>query len=178
MSHFMLPVARRLAAVLMAAFVASGAVAGPKATPFAAKLRLTETVMFQWALPCFAVGSLQAVGDATHLGKVTATSHDCINPQGVFDASGPNSFSFATIGAGTAGLVFIAANGDFLFVTYSGTLTAQPSGPHRITGQFIFTGGTGRFVGATGGGSLSGYEDISQIVSGFGEIEAIGTIVY
>jgi hypothetical protein len=112
------------------------------------------------------------------LGKVTAVWHDCINPQGVFDPSGPNSFSFSSLGAGATGLVLIAANGDSVFVTYSGILTAQPSNPHRITGQFTITGGTGRFVGATGGGSLAGYEDISQIVSGFGEIGATGTIVY
>ncbi len=174
----MLQAAHRLATVLMAALAASGAVAGPKPTPFEARLTLTESVMFTGAPPCFAIGSTQAVGHATHLGKVTATSHDCINPQGVFNPSGPNSFSFSSLGAGATGLVFIAANGDFLFVTYSGLFTAQPSKPHRITGQFIITGGTGRFAGATGGGVLAGYEDISQIVSGFGEIEAIGTIVY
>ena len=174
MSHSMLPAARRLAAVLMAAFVASGAIAEPKSTPFAAKLTLTESVMFTGTPPCFAIGSLQAAGNATHLGKVTATSHDCINP----NPQDPNSFSFASLGVGPAGLVFIAANGDVLFVTYSGTLTAQPPGPHLINGHFIITGGTGRFVGATGGGSLSGYESISQTFSGVGEIEAIGTIVY
>jgi len=69
-------------------------------------------------------------------------------------------------------------NGGRLFVTYSGTLTARAGKPHRLAGQFVITGGTGRFFGATGGGVLFGHEDISQVVSGHGEVEALGTIVY
>lgn len=164
----------------MAAFVAvlsssAAADAGPR--PFKAQLTLTETVTFP-GTPCFGIGSVQAVGTATHLGKVTATSQDCFTPIGVFDPGAPNSFSFSSLGTGPTGLVFTAANGDVLFATYSGTVKAQPSGPHRIEGQFTITGGTGRFIGATGGGTLSGYEDISQIVSGHGQIEAVGTIRY
>ena len=174
-----LPVlASRFAVSVFAALLASGAVAQPEARAFKAKLVLTESVRFLGAPPCFAIGSVQATGSATHLGTVTAASSDCINPQGVFNPSGPTSFSFASNGTGTTGLVFTASNGDLLFATYSGALAAQPSGPHRISGQFVITGGTGRFLGATGGGTLSGYEDISQVVSGHGEIEAIGTIAY
>ena len=158
--------------------LASAAIAAPQSRPFKAKLTVTESIQFTGAAPCFAIGSIQAIGTATHLGKVTVSSHDCINPQGVFDPSAPNSFSFASTGAGSTGLVFTAANGDSLFAAHSGTLTAQSSGPHRITGQFIITGGTGRFVGATGGGTMTGYEDISQIVSGHGEIDVAGVIVY
>lgn len=175
MNHSVLPAARGLAAVLLAAFATSGIASEPKSKPFKAELTVTESVTLLGAAPCFAIGTVQATGTATHLGKFTAASQDCINPRGVFDPSGPNSFSFAS---GAAGLVFIAANGDNLFAAYSGNLTAQPTGPHHITGQFVITGGTGRFLGATGGGILTGYEDISQVVSGFGQIKAIGKIVY
>ena len=160
--------ASRLGPFALVALLAAGAVAKPTSSPFKATLTLTETVLFTGAAPCFAIGSLQAVGTASLLGKVTATSSDCINPQGVTDPNSPSSFNFASTGTGSAGLVFTAANGDLLFVTYSGTLTAQPAGPHQIAGHFVITGGTGRFLGATGGGSLSGYEDISQVVSGHG----------
>lgn len=168
----------RFGVSLLTALLTFGAAAQPQSRPFKAKLVLTESVLFTGAVPCFAIGTMQATGNATQLGKVTATSSDCINPQGGFDPSGPNSFSFASNGAGSAGLVFTAANGDLLYAAYSGSLTAQPTGPHKVTGQFVITGGTGRFLGATGGGTLSGYEDISQVVSGHGEIEATGTVAY
>ena len=173
------PAARRLGAVILAAFLTSAAVASPQSNAFDAQLALTETIAFTGAPPCFGIGTVQAAGKASFLGKVTATSSDCINPQGTFDpGSTANSFSFSSTGSGPAGLVFTATSGELLFATYSGTLTPQPSGPHRIDGQFTITGGTGRYLGATGGGTLSGYEDISQVVSGRGVVQMVGTIVY
>lgn len=175
MNHSIWPAARRLATFLLGAWLASGAIAQPDSRPFKAKLALMETVTFYGGPPCFGIASVQAVGNATHLGTVTARSHDCINPQG---PNAPNSFSFSSIGTGPAGLVFTAANGDAVYASYSGTANAQASGPHLIAGQFIITGGTGRFLGATGGGTLTGFEDLSQIVTGRGEIEVIGVIVF
>jgi hypothetical protein len=177
MTHPMFRVVRRLAAFIVAALFASAAHAEPSSRPFKVKLRVTETVVLTGLPPCFAIGTIQGVGHASPLGRVTATSLDCVNPQGVFDLSAPGSFSFAS-GSGLTGMVLVGESGERLFVTYSGTLTARLLGPHEIAGHFVITGGTGRFFGATGGGKLQGYEDISQIVSGHGEIEAQGTIVY
>lgn len=174
MIHFMLPAARRFATFVIVALVASGAMAEPKLRPFEARLSIAETIVIAGSSPCFLVGSVTASGNASHLGQVTATSSDCINP------SGSDSFIFASSGEGpTGGLVFTAANGDTLYAKYIGTLTQQPSGPHLITGHFTISGGTGRFVEATGGGTLTGTEVIDFTAgTGSGEIEAIGTIAY
>ena len=169
------PALRRFALPVLFAALSSAAAADAGPRPFSGRFTLTETVQFTGQPPCFALGSLQAVGNASHLGRTTTTSNDCINPVSAYD---PGSFAFASMGSGASGLVFTAANGDQVFATYSGTLTAQPSGPHKVAGQFVITGGTGRVAGATGGGTLSGYEDISQVVTGRGEVELVGTIRY
>jgi hypothetical protein len=169
---------RRVAGAILLTALASTAHARAE-SPFSAKLSITESVTLTGMPPCFGYGRIQAVGTASQLGKVTVTSTDCINPQGVFNPSEPNSFTFSSIGStGTTGLVLTAANGDLLFASYSGTLSAQSPRPHRIDGQFIITGGTGRFAGATGGGTLSGAEDISQVTSGHGDVTLTGTIAY
>jgi hypothetical protein len=148
----------------------------PSAQIFKAKMAVIETVNFTGGTPCFGFGAVQGSGTSTPLGKFTANSQDCINPLGVFDPSSPrNSFSFATL---PAGMVMMAANGDRLFISYSGTLTPSPSGQHQVAGYFVITGGTGKYAKATGGGILLGQEDLSQVVSLRGEINALGTITY
>lgn len=170
-----------LAAPLLAlSFVAAAQAQGVEqfSVPFKASLTIEETVVFTGALPCFAFGSVTARGNASHLGTVTASSQDCISPLGAFDPAGSNSFSFASV-RGESGLILTAANGDRVFAHYSGTLTAQDGRhPHRIAGHFVIAGGTGRFSGVTGGGTLDGEEDISQIVSGHGNITLNGVIRY
>jgi hypothetical protein len=44
------------------------------------------------------------------------------------------------------------ANGDTVFGTYGGHLVTNGPTTPAIYGVFVITGGTGRFVGATGGG--------------------------
>ncbi|MBA3597272.1 MAG: hypothetical protein H0W40_07835 [Methylibium sp.] len=161
----------------VAALFAASAQAGPKDRPFKATLKITESVGFTGAAPCFAIGLISGVGQATPMGKVRATSQDCINPLGMFDPNGPTAYQFAS-STGPDGLVFTASNGDRVFAVYSGTLTPQPNGPHAVAGHFVITGGSGRFAGATGGGSLQGTEDISRVVVGEGEIALSGSIAY
>jgi len=162
-----------------AAVSAAGAQAGPnnKDRAFEASLKFSESVTFTGAAPCFAIGLLSGSGQGTHLGKLRARSQDCINPSGVFDPNGPTAYQF-TSGTGPDGLVFTAENGDQVFATYSGTLEPQPDGPHAVSGDFVITGGTGHFAGATGGGTLEGSEDISRVVIGEGEISLSGRIRY
>ena len=77
-------------------------------------------------------------GNATHLGVFTNTGHVDFTP----DASNP------TILHPSGGGVFTAANGDKLnFVIISGALDLTTG---IGTGDFEFTGGTGRFANATG----------------------------
>ena len=175
MTRFLPSLARRCAFFLATALLASAATAGPSLHLFSAKLVLSETVGFTFAPPCVAIGSVQATGVALNLGKFTATSQDCINPLGAFAPGG--SFAFSST-ASPAGFVLLFDSGEQLFITYSGTLTPRLSAPHRLAGQFVITGGTGRFFGATGGGILAGQEDISQVVFGQGTADATGTILY
>jgi hypothetical protein len=177
MTRFLPSLARRCALFVVATLFASAATAGPSLHLFSAKLTLNETVGFTFAPPCIAIASVQATGVALNLGKFTATAQDCINPLGTFVLGGVNSFAFSST-ASPAGLVLLFDSGEQLFITYSGTLTPRLSAPHRLAGQFVITGGTGRFFGATGGGVLSGQEDISQVVFGQGTADAIGTILY
>lgn len=75
-------------------------------------------------------------GTATHLGAFTGNGFVTFSPP---DADG------IIDGEGT--LTFIAANGDELHTTFSGTLDASSG---QGTATFIFDGGTGRFSQATG----------------------------
>ncbi len=62
------------------------------------------------------------------------------------------------IGAGTqAGArTFTAANGDELYATHAGTSMPGPPGRVNFSATLTFTGGTGRFKGATGQASARG----------------------
>jgi len=141
-------------------------------TPFTAKLTFSETISA--AAPgsgCVLSGQLHGSGNSTYLGLVTATSEDCINPR---DASF-TAFSFSS--AAPTGVVLVAANGDLLHLRYSGTLAPRPNAPHVIAGAFVITGGTGRFAGATGSGSVSGSESINPLAgTGQGQVVLTGTI--
>lgn len=94
-------------------------------------------------------------GNATHIGIFTTRMEFCMN-----FAEGPD---FATYWAVDG--VFIAANGDELYFTVSGQVIMLDE-PHpfylaSFDDPFTFTGGTGRFEGASGGGttnSLTNFE--------------------
>ena len=71
----------------------------------------------------------------------------------------------------SAELVITAANGDQLFGTYDGVMTGETS----FAETMIVTGGTGRFVGASGEVEESGWFDPD---SGYMEIAGDGFIIY
>jgi hypothetical protein len=77
---------------------------------------------------------LEGSGIASHLGRYTAVAEFTVN--------------FAT-GAGGGSITFTAANGDRLVATETGQAT-DANGIADITETATITGGTGRFVGATG----------------------------
>jgi hypothetical protein len=97
--------------------------------------------------------SLAGGGTATHVGKYTIVNSHCVHP---------------STGALTGGrFVKTAANGDRISGTYTGNSTViqpPPIAIFRITGTINFTGGTGRFSGATGTGTMNGslQADFSQ----------------
>jgi hypothetical protein len=113
------------------------------------------------APPFVAVFGLGA-GQALHLGAMAAQSIS-------------ETVNLAT-GEGMAAYRFTAANGDDVLVTF--VFVAIPSGPatYDIQGVWQVTGGTGRFDGATGGGTYTGLVEFSGPVNAVGHFEAEGTI--
>src|ERR1051326_893802 len=102
-------------------------------------------------------------GNATHLGMFTNTGHVDFTP----DSSNPNILHPA------GGGVFTAANGDKLnFVIITGALDLTTG---IGTGEFEFTGGTGRFANATG--HTSGVIQ-QNVVTGAYELTLVGNIDY
>jgi hypothetical protein len=113
----------------------------------------TITADAQCASPLL-LGSYRGGGTATHTGKYDIVNSHCLNP---------------ATGALTNGTFLkTAANGDQLFGTYEGSASViqapAPIGIFDITGTLTFTGGTGRFTGATGTTTMTGTEqaDFSQ----------------
>jgi hypothetical protein len=103
--------------------------------------------------------TIQGTGNATHLGRLTTDQSHCATPTSV---------------AFTDGLfTFTAANGDQLRGTYSGDFVPLDPPLFSIDGQFTFTGGTGRFADATGGGDASGLQDLA---TGDATVDLVGTI--
>ncbi len=102
---------------------------------------------------------IHGTGQGTHLGRLTTNQSHCATP---------TSLSF------TDGLFTLtAANGDELRGTYSGNFVPLDPPLFTIDGQFTFTGGTGRFTGATGGGDASG---VQNLATGEATVSLVGTI--
>jgi len=94
-------------------------------------------------LGCDARLFLAGAGTGTHLGNFTITLGFCGRADGTLDN-----------GTGT----FVAANGDLLYITFHGV----SDGGHPVlhfTSYVTFTGGTGRFAGATGTATVNGIFD-------------------
>lgn len=114
-------------------------------------------------------------GQATHLGRFEGTASHCNQP-------GAAPGVIATYRDGLVSLV--GANGEALSATYGlGTIRPDPDVPGRLLFEdsFTLTGGTGRFEGASGGGTDRGAldGDVSAVLAGAPvRFEQAGTITY
>ena len=134
--------------------------------PFKATLNTQETLgLNPAACPTTLLqGTTVASGKATHMGSVSLRSTDCVVVE-----SGQFTFTDGR-------LVLTAANGDQIIATYSGMLLPSAELPvYSLSGSYTVIGGTGRFEGATGAGTLQGS---SNIVTGRGGYTATGFISY
>ena len=86
-------------------------------------------------VPPFASVTVEAAGNATHLGEFTFTELVTVN---------------RATGMGSGIFLFTAANGDTVFGTISGQATFTPPNVLSIVEIATITGGTGRFADATG----------------------------
>lgn len=87
-------------------------------------------------------------GPVTHMGKTTQTGILFLSPVPNADGLYP----------GFGSVTITAANGDKLTFDYEGLLNPLTG---EGTGTFTFTGGTGRFAHATGGGTFDALIDLS-----------------
>ena len=147
--------------LLLGAAASAPAWADQRPVPFKASVMTQETLTLDpGRCPAsFLVGTTTGKGTASHMGAVALAASDCpLTQDGV-------NFFFSD-----GRLTLTAANGDKLTAIYSGTLLPVPGANpplHAINGAFAVTGGTGRFAGARGGGSLQGSEDLATLKGRF-----------
>jgi hypothetical protein len=114
-------------------------------------------------------------GTATHIGQFTGSGSHC--SQIAWTPSGPGGATYSD-GRGT----LVAANGDTLDLHWGQGTTGYDAeaGLITFTDQFSFVGGTGRFVGATGGGQEGGaFKDFGAVLAGTpAPMWMTGTIAY
>jgi hypothetical protein len=126
--------------------------------PFKGTFEASGTASPEGRCPDLTV-EIEGTGNATHLGRLTTDQSHCATL---------TSLDF------TEGLFTLtAANRDQLRGTYSGHFVPLDPPLFTIVGQFTFTGGTGRFAGATGGGDASG---VQNLASGDVTVSLVGTI--
>jgi hypothetical protein len=90
-------------------------------------------------------------GPVTHMGNTVQQGN-------LFFLAPPDQNGFAP---GVGSVTLTAANGDKLTFHYAGVLDGNTG---VGDGSFVFVGGTGRFAGATGGGSFHAVIDLSYPV--------------
>jgi hypothetical protein len=102
------------------------------------------------------------MGDSPQLGRVVFMANDCITPT-------PPLFNFA------GRFIVTTLTGEQIYANYSGQFVPTGEGTkHVFSGAtFQITGGTGKYSKATGGGALTGAEDI---VTGNGNLKLSGQI--
>lgn len=110
-------------------------------------------------------GTIIGRGEGKLTGPVAFIANDCITPSGT-------SFTFS---AGK--MIIIGVGGDQIFADYSGQFVPTGAGSQFVfsNASFQVTGGTGKFSKASGGGSLTGAEDMA---TGQGTIKLSGNISY
>jgi hypothetical protein len=101
-------------------------------------------------VPVIVSTPFHGTGRVSHLGKSTVSSSQTVD--------------FTTVPPTLTGTdEFIAANGDKLYATHTG-ISGAPDAAGNVTfsGEYIFTGGTGKFTGANGSAAFTGGEPTSQ----------------
>lgn len=110
-------------------------------------------------------GTITGQGDSATLGRVVFIATDCITPSGAL-------FDFQK-----GRLVLVTVGGDQIFANYSGQFVPTGNGTNYVfsSATYQITGGRGRFLLATGGGTLTGGEDMA---TSLGTLKLEGTLSY
>lgn len=98
-------------------------------------------------------------GNGTHLGKAEFYSISVVDLNYV-------------PGQQTGSLRFTGANGDYLDGSFAGTIVEE-DGNVSFEGEYTFSGGTGRFSGASGSGAYAG---TANLPAEMGQVTFSGTV--
>lgn len=109
-------------------------------------------------------GTILGFGASPLLGKLTFLASDCITPNGATFTFSDGKFIITTL------------TGDLVFANYSGQFVPTGEGTKFVfsNATFQITGGTGSYFKASGGGNLTGGEDMA---TGQGTIQLSGRIL-
>jgi hypothetical protein len=110
-------------------------------------------------------GTIQGFGTSSLVGnKVTFLATDCITPNGT-------SYTFSD-----GKLLITTITGELIYANYGGQFVPTGEGTKFVFNgaTFQITGGTGRYANATGGGDMTGGEDMA---TGQGTIQLSGRIL-
>jgi hypothetical protein len=111
-------------------------------------------------------GTISGHGNSTMMGgNVVFIATDCITPvDTLFNFSGGK-------------FIVMTTSGDQIFANYSGQMVPTGEGAKYVfsSASFQVTGGTGKFAKVTGGGLLTGGEDMA---TGTGTIKLSGRVLY
>ncbi|HBZ08227.1 MULTISPECIES: hypothetical protein [Massilia] len=110
-------------------------------------------------------GTISGHGESALMGKVVFIATDCITPIGPL-------FNFSN-----GKFIVMTTSGDQIFANYSGQFVPTGEGTNYVFSGATFqvTGGTGKYAKITGGGVLSGGEDMA---TGAGNIKLSGRVLY
>jgi hypothetical protein len=110
-------------------------------------------------------GTITGHGDSALLGRLAFVANDCITPNGPI-------FTFSN-----GRFIIMTLTGEQIYASYSGQMAPTGQGAqYAFTGaSFQIIGGTGRYLLASGGGTLNGNEDMS---TGAGNLKLTGRISY
>lgn len=96
-------------------------------------------------------------GQATHLGRFSIRITFCIDGTDILDDGELTEGESAPYDGGVG--VLTAANGDELHITIAGAVlpSDHPDFDFEFDDPYVITGGTGRFAGASGGGTTNSF---------------------
>ena len=159
-------VARPAALTLLMAASATASAGDWVAEPLDIEGTLVEAVGAAERCPSNFGGTISGHGKSTMMGgKVVFIATDCITPVGYM-------FNFSD-----GRFIVMTTSGDQIFANYSGQFVPTGVGKNFVFSgaTFQITGGTGKFAKVTGGGTLTGDEDM---ITGTGNIKLTGQALY
>ncbi|MDB5792769.1 MAG: hypothetical protein JWQ80_2793 [Massilia sp.] len=159
-------IARPAAATLLLAASATASAGSWVTQPLEVEGVLVEAVGPSGRCPSKFGGTISGHGNSALMGgKVVFIATDCITPDGpLFNFSGGK-------------FIVMTTSGDQIYANYSGQFVPTGEGANYVFSDATFqvTGGTGKFARISGGGTLSGGEDM---ITGNGNIRLSGRVQY